>query len=379
MKPARRILAVNWRDLRNPEMGGAEVHLHEILRRLAAWGHEVTLLAAAWPGAASEERYDGLRVLRAGRWWNANWVICRAARRLLRDEPFDVLVEDVNKIPFFLPLASRLPHLLVVPHLFGQTVYRETNPLLATYVMLFELAIPKVYRHSLVAAISPSTRDDLVRRGLAPERIAVSYCGFDAAPYDLAAPPPRDDIPRVIHLGRLRRYKGADLVLEAFALIRRAQPAAVLDMVGDGPERPALERLAGRLGLAGSARFHGHLPQSELVRLLYRSRLFLNASPKEGWGLTVIEAGACGVPTVAADSPGLRDSVQNGETGLLVPYGDPAAMAAAALELLGDEPRRSAMGVKAAARARSFSWDRTARETEELIERLLGNSPEGGR
>ncbi len=372
MSRRMRILAVNWRDLENPEAGGAEVHLHEILRRLAASGHKLTLLAAGWPGAAPEARYDGLHILRAGSWWNANWVLPARARRLLQAGDFDVICEDVNKIPFFLPLLSRLPHLLVVPHLFGTTVFRETNPLFAAYVYAFELLIPRIYRRSRVLAISPSTRDDLIRRGLAADRVAVSYCGFDAEAYAHDDPPPRDSAPRLVHLGRLRRYKGMDLVLKAFADIRRELPDAKLDVVGDGPERAALEAQGRNLGLEGSVRWHGHVPLDTVRDILHRCHLFLNASPKEGWGLTVIEAAACGVPAVAADSPGLRDSVQDGETGLLVPYGDVQAMAEAALGLLGDEERRAAMATKAAKRARSFTWERAAREAEELLRELTG-------
>jgi glycosyltransferase involved in cell wall biosynthesis len=149
--------------------------------------------------------------------------------------------------------------------------------------------------------------------------------------------------------------------------------------VGGGPERAALERLAGRLGVADAVRFHGHLPLPAMVELLHRCHLFLNASPKEGWGLTVIEAAACGVPCVAADSPGLRDSVEDGVTGLLVPYGDTAAMARAALALLGDPARREAMGARAAVRARGFSWDAAADDAETLLVALVaaGGAPPG--
>jgi glycosyltransferase involved in cell wall biosynthesis len=377
-----RLLALNWRDPANPEAGGAETHLHEILRRWVAAGSEVTLLAAGFPEAEPEIRIDGVRVLRAGSWWNANFALAWRARRLLKAEPFDAVVEDVNKIPFFLPLLSRLPHLLLIPHLFGETVFRETNVFFGAYVFLFELFIPRVYRRSRVIAISPSTREDLIRRGLAAERVAVSYCGFEAEPYDLASPPPRPPVeagPRLVHLGRLRRYKGADLVLRSFVRIREALPEARLDIVGDGPEFSALQALAKRLGLGASVVFHGHLPLERMVDLLYRSHLFLNASPKEGWGLTVVEAGACGLPTVAANSPGLRDSVVDRETGILVPYGDAPAMAEAALSLLRDPQRLAAMGERAARRARSFDWDRTAREAREQLDLLLAERPaEGG-
>ncbi len=366
-----RILAVNWRDPRNPEAGGAETHLHEILTRLAARGHEVTQLSAGWPGAAAEESYDGLRFLRAGGAMTGNWAIMALARRMLKEGRFDVIVEDVNKIPFFLPWLSKLPHLLVIPHLFGSTVFRETNLLFGAYVYLPEQMIPRVYRKSRVLAISPSTRDDLVRRGMDPERIDVSFCGFDAEPYDLPEPPPRDPEPRIVHLGRLRKYKGTEFVLRSFAKIRETLPTASLDIVGGGPDRPFLEKLGAELGLGDSLRFHGHMPLPDMVDLLYRCHLFLNASPKEGWGLTVVEAGACGLPCVAANSPGLRDSVVDGETGLLVPYADVPAMAEASLTLLTDEPRRAAMGEAAARRARGFHWDTTARETEAMLRKLI--------
>jgi len=366
-----RILALNWRDRKNPEAGGAETHLHEILERLAARGHSVTLLAASWPGAPAEEGYAGLRVLRGGGPMTANFALPRIARRLIAREPFDLIVEDVNKVPFFLPCYSELPCLLVVPHLFGDTVFRETNPIFGSYVWLMERAIPAVFGRAAVTAISPSTREDLIARGLDPARVRVSYCGFEAGPYEPAERPPRNPHPTLVHTGRLRRYKGADIVLRSFRLIREAMPEARLEIAGDGPERPALERLAARLGLDGSACFHGYLPLPDMVDLLHRSHLFLNASPKEGWGLTVVEAGACGVPTVASDSPGLRDSVRHGETGLLVPHGDVRAMAEAAVSLLRDESRRAAMGEAAARRARSFSWDQAADEMEAQLFGLL--------
>ena len=366
-----RILAVNWRDLKNPEAGGAETHIHELLERLAAKGHQVTLLAAGFQGAKAEENYHGLHVIRAGGAMTANFALAFKARRLLREEHFDVIVEDVNKVPFFLPSFSSLPSLLVVPHLFGSTVFRETNPIFASYVWLMERAVPSVFARSGVLAISPSTRDDLVARGMDGERIHVNYCGFEAEPYNLKNAPAKNPHPTLVHTGRLRKYKGADIVLRSFARIQSEMPEARLEIIGDGPERPQLEKLSASLGLDAYVTFHGFLELPDMVDLLYRSHLFLNASPKEGWGLTVVEAGACGVPTVAADSPGLRDSVRHKETGILVPYGDERAMAAASLSLLQDESRRAAMGEAAGRRARSFSWDEGADQMEAQLFALM--------
>jgi glycosyltransferase involved in cell wall biosynthesis len=115
-----RFVAVNWRDLRNPDSGGAEVHLHEILKRLAADGHEVTYFVSNFDGGVEEETYDGIRVLRRGRWYNANYVLPYHVRSYLRDHPSDLVIEDINKIPFFLPLVTRARVIAVVPHLLGR-------------------------------------------------------------------------------------------------------------------------------------------------------------------------------------------------------------------------------------------------------------------
>ncbi|MFH1754759.1 MAG: glycosyltransferase family 4 protein, partial [Candidatus Latescibacterota bacterium] len=140
-----KLLAVNWRDLKNPEAGGAEVHLQEILTRLAAKGHEVTLFCANFAGGGREDSYDGINVQRRGTWYNANYVLPYEVRSYLKDNECDIVVEDINKIPFFLPMFVKQRVVAVVPHLFGATVFRETNPLFASYVYMWERFIPFVY------------------------------------------------------------------------------------------------------------------------------------------------------------------------------------------------------------------------------------------
>ncbi|MHB8078249.1 MAG: glycosyltransferase family 4 protein [Candidatus Krumholzibacteriia bacterium] len=380
--PPLRILAVNWRDIGDPLGGGAEIHLHEILRRVVAAGHAVDLVVAAWPGAAAEATVDGVRIIRRGDWRIANWVLPGVVRRLLRERRYDLLVEDINKIPFYTPLYARgVPVVAVVPHLFGGTVFREANPVAAAYVWAAERAIPAVYRGVDFEVISPSTRDDLVARGLDPARVTTIFCGLDHARLRLDAPPPRDPAPLLVSWSRLRRYKSVDVALRAFALVARELPEARLLVIGRGPDEPRLRRLAAGLGLADRVGFPGHLPQSELVRTLHRARVFLNPSPKEGWGLTVVEANACGLPVVASARPGLRDSVRDGETGLLVPYGDAAAFAAATLRLLREPELWTRQSAAARAWAATFSWDRCARESLELFARARerGAAGRGGR
>lgn len=365
-----RILALNWRDRGDPMGGGAEVHLHEILRRLVERGHEVTWLACSYPGAPAEEiGDDGIRYRRRGHWAVTNFNVIPLMLDELKQRRYDVVLEDINKVPFYAPLFTRLPVLAVIPHLFGRTVFRETNPAFATYVWLSEAPLAAIYRKSLFMAISDSTRDDLVKRGVARERIDVVHCGMDHERYQLADPPARGTAPRIVHLGRLRRYKSVDVVLRAVARIRDVFADVELDVIGDGPDRLRLIEVAKSLGLESQVHFHGHIPRQRIVETLYRSHLFLNPSPKEGWGLTVIEANECGVPVVASRRPGLVDSVRDRETGLLADYGDDADFAAKALELLTDPPLWRAMSENAVRWARSFSWDDAAVATEDLLER----------
>jgi len=352
--------------------GGAEVHLHEILSRLVRWGHEVTWLACSYPNAAAEETgEDGIRYRRSGRWELANFHVPRLLRDEQKRRPYDVVLDDINKIPFFSPLHTRLPVLGVVPHLFGRTVFRETGPLSATYVYLMEKPIPWIYRDARFMVISRSTADDLTERGIARDRIDTVECGMDHSRYIVDDPPPRNPHPTLIHLGRLRRYKSVDVALRAFAQIRRTLPNAEMHIIGDGPDQARLEGLARELGVAEAAHFRGYLPREEIVDQLYRTHLFLNPSPKEGWGLTVIEANECGVPTVASRRPGLVDSVRDGETGFLADYGDPDDFAQRALTLLTDPPQWRVFSENAVRWARGFDWEDTARGTEELLERCV--------
>lgn len=366
-----RILAVNWRDIRDPLGGGAEQHLHHILAGAAAAGHEVELICSAYRGAPAHDEIDGVEIRRRGDWRVANFVLPPFVRRRLRDEPWDLLVEDINKIPFYTPLyAGGVPVVAIVPHLFGTTVYRETNPLAATYVWAGEWPLRWVYRDAWFEVISQSTADDLVGRGLRRERIEVIHCGLEHGRFELADPPPRAPYPLIVCWSRLRRYKSNDVAIRAFAQIRRELPEARLLIMGRGPDERRLRRLVAQLALGDAVEFTGHLDWDELVQTLHRAHVCLNPSPKEGWGLTVIEANQCGLPVIASDRPGLRDSVRDEQTGRLVPYGDPRAMAQAALQLLHDRDLWACYSDAARAWAGAFSWPRCVAESLDLFARV---------
>ena len=366
-----RILVVNWNDRENPHAGGAEVHLHEIFGRLVRGGHQVDLVASGWPGAAPRAVLDGIQVYRsAGRFGFA--LRGRAAvRRRLRARAYDVVVEDLNKVPLYLEWVTPLPLAVLVHHLFGATVFREAAWPVASLVWLAERPLRWAYRRAAFQAVSDSTRDDLIARGVAARRIEVIREGVDTAWYCPDGSTPRNPRPTFLYLGRLKRYKGVEIALRAAAAARAVRSDLTLEIAGQGDDRPRLEALAGSLGLGDAVRFLGFVAEEEKRRLLRRAWALVFPSPKEGWGITNVEAAACGTPALASDSPGLRDSVRDGITGYLVSHGDWRALADRMLALAGDPGLVERLGRAGRAFAEGLSWDVAARATAAHLQRVV--------
>jgi glycosyltransferase involved in cell wall biosynthesis len=361
-----RLLVVNWQDLEHPEAGGAEIHLHEIFERIAGRGHRVTLMCGGWRGGPARTERHGIDIHRVGTRQTFPFLARRYYRSNLAERDDDILIEDINKIPLYTPFWRARRVLALVPHLFGGTVFREAPTPLATAVWLAERPLPFVYRDTPFEAISESTAEDLVARGIARERVRVIHPGVYADRYT-PDPDARSPTPLFAYLGRLKRYKGVDIVIRAFA--RLDHPSARLHIAGTGDHRGDLEQLVASLDLGSRVSFLGFISEAEKLALLRRAWALAFASPKEGWGMTNLEAAACATPVVASDSPGLRESVVNGETGLLVPHGNVHAMAGALGRLASSLQLVRSMGERARRFAEGFTWDRAAKETERhLIE-----------
>ncbi len=367
------ILALNWQDLKNPQSGGAEVHLEELLRRIVAQGHAVTLFCSNFPGGAEEEIVEGIRIIRAGSRFTFNWIAPMHVRRLIRSGSYDLFLEDINKIPFYSPLYQNLPTLVIVPHLFSTTVFSEINFVLGSYIYLWEIPLTRVYSRKKFCVISDSTKTDMAARGIPPDNITVIHCGIDAGLYNNDHGYAKFDHPSVLYLGRIKKYKSIQDLVEAFRLIKQNVPEARLRIVGSGDYLPHLKAQAGRLGLSDSVDFPGFVSREDKVALLCRSHVAVYPSLKEGWGLTNIEANSCGTTVVAANTPGLRDSVSNGVSGLLYEYGNTGEMAEKVTSILTDNGLRNRLEAGALKWASQFNWDDAATEFLALCHEVAGS------
>ncbi len=369
MTTKRSLLILNERDPAHPRAGGAEIHVAAIFSRLAKRGHTIRQFSSGFEGSAPRETLSGVHIERVGplvRYYASVPSRLLRARRL---HEFDLVIECLNKIPFYAPLFFGRPVLALCHHLFGEVAFAQVAKPIAAAVWLSERFISRAYHESRFIAISESSRDDLVARGISRNHIVVSHPGIERPQVeaDLDAMRP----PRVTYLGRLEAYKRVDLLLHAASRLIDRFPDLEILVIGRGPERARLERLAKRLGLASRTRFTGFVSDAERDALLATTRACAFPSEKEGWGLTVIEANALGTPVVASDTPGLRDSVRNGETGILVRPGDPEAMAEALARLLEESAFSAQMQRAAHAWSQRFDWDRAADDMESAIEQTI--------
>jgi glycosyltransferase involved in cell wall biosynthesis len=371
------ILLVNWQDRANPQAGGAEIHLFEIFSRLAARGHRVRLVCSGWDGGTARAVIDGINLERVGRRHTFALLGRGAVRRAIAAEPPDVLVEDINKLPLFLTLGTRLPFCAMVPHLFGVTAFEEAPWPIAATVCAAERPLPWAYRRAGFHVISESTRDDLVIRGVPSERIRVIHPGVDSKRFTPGPAGRRSGNPSFLYVGRLKRYKGIGVAIEALALARRQRPELRMDIAGTGDHRPELERLVARHQLERAVVFHGFVSEERKIDLMRAAWANVFPSPKEGWGITVIEAAACGTPSLASASPGLRDSVRHGETGFLVAHGDVEGLAARMVEVADSPPLVARLGERARRFAEGLTWEGAAAATERHLKDIVNGSAAG--
>jgi len=367
-----KILALNWNDLKNPFAGGAEVHLEELLRRLVQYGHEITLFCSGYKGCQPEETIEGVRIIRRGSRYNFNLIAPFHLRKLVRENHFDILVEDINKIPFYTPLYLKLKTLVVVPHLFATTVFQEINFVLGTYIYLAEKPLVRVYDGTPFNVISESTADDIAKRGIPREDISVIHCGIDRQVYAHDPEVPKYEQPTILYLGRIKKYKSIQHLIRALSLVQREVPNARLMVVGNGDYLGELKSLTRSLGLSAAVEFPGFVSQQNKVERMRRAHVSVLPSLKEGWGLTNIEANAVGTAVVAANVPGLKDSVQDGQTGFLYNYGDIAELARKIVMILTDNNLRVQLEKGGLQWAERFNWDRAAKKFEALLETIVG-------
>lgn len=369
-----KILVINWQDIKNPSGGGAEVHMHEIFKRVAALGHDVTIFSCCFEGAPVEEMVDGIRIIRQGSRALFNYIVPYYYYKLFKKQRFDVVVDDINKIPFYTPLYVKEPLIGISHHFFGNSIFKEAGAIAGSYVYLSEWLVNFVYKGIPFAVVSQSTLDEFLERGFKRENFIIVPNAINAPQFPFSVNKTPGEF-NVAYFGRLKKYKSPDHLLRAFAKARLRIPPAKLWIMGRGDFTEGLKRLAVELGIDDATTFFGFVSEEEKVSLLARAHCMVNTSMKEGWGITNIEANACGTPVISSNVPGLRDSVSEGVSGELYEYGDIDELGERIYQMYIDKSKFETLCRGSISWAKSFSWDKSAElmlfAMEEAVKRKL--------
>ena len=357
-----RVLFLNWRDLSHPQGGGSERYVEQLASWLASDGDDVIIQCAAHSDAPPFETRDGVRYYRRG----GRFTVYPYGLMAVRRHRPDVVVDVSNGVPFFTPLVHRRV-VLVIHHVVNQETWSESfGPLLSRIGWFIETRLVRlVYRRARYVAVSGPTRDDIVALGVEPERVTVVHNATDPAP----VLPVRDTQVRqnvLAVVARLVAHKRVDHAVEVVARLADEFPDLRLRIVGDGPDRAHILGRADELGVADRVDLLGAVDDATKHEVLAGAAVLLCPSVKEGWARVVMEAAAHQVPTVGyRSSGGLRESVLDGQTGLLADGVDDLAKLAG--DLLRDPARRAAMGLAAYQHAASFTPQRTLAEFRTVL------------
>jgi glycosyltransferase involved in cell wall biosynthesis len=362
-----RILWFNWRDIKNPDAGGAEVFTHEVAKRLVNKDgiESITLFAASFAGCKSEEMVDGVRIVRDGGKYG---VYDRAEEFYVTNEQdFDIVIDEINTKPFNTPSFVRAKPIVALIHQLAREFwfYETKFPInLLGYYFLERYWLSK-YRDILMITVSESSAEDLRAWGIKNIRVVPEGLSFSP----LQVFPEKEVKPTVIFVGRLKRAKKPDDALKAFRIIKDEIPDARLWIVGGGYMEQELREMTNKLFPTQSSdiTIFGKQSNSQKLELMSRAHVLLVPGVREGWGLVVTEANAMGTPAVAYDVPGLRDSVIDGVNGTLVQSGDHVGMAVEAAELLKDHLKRKRLSKNGMQIAARFDWNKTASHIQEVL------------
>jgi glycosyltransferase involved in cell wall biosynthesis len=365
----RRVAIVAWRDLGDPEAGGSELHAHEVARRWAAAGIDVVMRTSSVAGEPVRIERDGYTsIRRSGRYQVFRSAPTDIVRGRLGD--LDGLVEIWNGMPFFSPLwaraSHRLPRVTWLHHVHAEMWQMVLPPRLAAIGTAIESRIaPPIYRRSQLVTLSGSSREEIVELlGLRRERVSVVAPGVDTR-YSPAGE--KSDTPLVVAVGRLVPVKRFDRLLRAMAEVHETRPDVECTIIGEGMERGRLEALRDELGAASYVHLPGRLSEEQLLDVYRRAWVLASTSVREGWGMTVSEAAACGTPAVVSRIAGHSDVVIDGQTGYLASSRD--EMVGRLRELVRDEGLRERFSKAALDRAADLTWEATAAGTLEVLAR----------
>lgn len=355
------ILILNWKDLKNPDVGGAEIILYELSKRLIQDGHTVTWFSRMYKGAKSEDTVDGIRVIRRGNRFTVYWE-AYLYYRSLSHKP-DKVLDCVNTIcwqtPLYVPKNKRIAY---VNQLAKEVLFYELPPGISHLAFFMEPLEYLTYRNTSFVCYSKSVKKDITTFGIPEKNISTFPIGIDHERY---VPGVKSKDPLFLFVARLTAMKRPDVCVSAMRIVVDQYPKAKLAIVGYGPMDNHLEKMIFKLNLEKNVilvnkdhLFFDANPKDRKVKLMQQAWALLLPSVKEGWGMVVTEAAACGTPSIGTDVTGLRDSIVPNISGIIIPaILDARQLARSMSRIISNTSERVALSRQARKIGLKYSWE----------------------
>ena len=361
-----RILWVNHRCPKHPSSGGAEVQIRELGKRLVKLGHEITLVSEKVDGLKDFDIIDGIKVIRIGNMYSIHLFAPLLVKKI--ENNFDIIIDDIaHAVPWWSPIIAKKPVIGIIHHVHQDVIDIELSFPKNIAVKFAEKTIKFTYKNLIT--VSKFTKKQLVKKfKFPPDRVHVVYNGVDHEIYK----PNQEKFkePTVLWVGRIKKYKNLNHLIKAFSKVKKKINNARLIIAGNGNYENYFK--TSNLNIDG-VKFLGKVSEKTKILFLQRSWVLGVTSKIEGWGMNIIEAAACGTPTVGYKVGALEEAVINGKTGFLVEYGNIQALANKICELLLNKELREKLSINALKWAKNFDWDKSSKKFEKILKQTISH------
>jgi glycosyltransferase involved in cell wall biosynthesis len=365
------ILILNWRDINNPKSGGAEIVTLEHARAWIKAGHNITWFASEFKDSKKQEKIEGVNIIRRGNFITVYFYAF--IYYLFTNSRFDLVIDEIHGLPFLTPVYVKKPKIAFI-HEVADEIWDYMFPFPVNKIgKLIEPLYFKLYKNVKFWTDADSTIDDLVNKGIKRSNCVAINCSIGNK--SLSKPSKKEDIPTFIFVSRVVKMKGIEEVIRAFFYILRDLRDARLWIVGDGEENyvQELKETMQSYSISPKVKFFGHVSEEKKLELMRKAHLLLHASVKEGWGLVVIEAASMATPSVVYDVSGLRDSVINGKTGIVLQENNSKEMSRQAAALIRNKKQYQLLQKNALSLAKNLTWEKATKQSLTLIEKVIKN------
>lgn len=367
-----RILILNWRDIKNPKSGGAEVLTHEIAKRLVRMGNQVTLFSSLFKNSLPLEIVDGVRIIRKGhpdtRFLFSSVHFSAFLYYLKNHKNFDAVVDEIHGIPFFTPWYVKGKKVVLICEVAGvlwTKMFGLFFGFLGKEIEWFYLKF--VYKNIPYLTISNSTKEELIKEGVREKDITVLPMGLTVP--KVLKKVDKENNPTLIFVGRLSKSKGVEDAIVTLKKISEVYEKVKFWIVGDGDKEYVnyLKKMISKLKVENRVTFFGFVSQDKKFELMGRAHVLIAPSIKEGWGLTVPEAGRVGTPTVGYNVEGLKEVIHDGKTGYLTSENNPKGLAKKIIKLFKNRNDYEKFSRAAKNLSLSYNWANTAKVALRVI------------